>query len=138
MNFICFSSSELHRHFVLSVTTVHYLEELIQGNQVILPCRQIFIKIINLINWLTTYVRDVNLSYEPLRNSPQFFWINSLHHLLQHSEELVLGDLSVAVQVVHSEGELEFVSLAVQLHFLRIFAERKNGNDGAARSTYLT
>ena len=126
MNFSCFSSSELHRHFVLSVTTVHYLEELVQGNQVILPYRQIFIKIINLINWLTTYVGDVNLSYEPLRNSPQFFWINSLHHLLQHSEELVLGDLSVAVQVVHSEGELEFVSLAVQLHFLLIFAGRKN------------
>ena len=74
----------------------------------------------------TTYIRDVNLRYEPLRNSPQFFWINSLHHLLQHSEQLVLRNLTVSVQVVHSEGELQFVPLAVQLHFLLIFAGRKN------------
>ena len=75
---------------------------------------------------MTTYIRDVNLRDEPLRNSPQFFWINSLHHLLQHSEQLVLRNLSIAVQIVHSEGELQFVSLAVQLHFLRVFAGKKH------------
>ena len=75
---------------------------------------------------MTTYIRDVNLRDEPLRNSPQFFWINSLDHLLQHSEQLVLRNLSIAVQIVHSEGELQFVSLAVQLHFLLIFAAEKN------------
>ena len=128
MNFICFSSSELHRHFVLSVTTVHYLEELIQGNQVVLPVR--FYQNYPFYNYfhylvVRTYIRDVNLRNEPLRNPPQFLWIDSLHHLLEDSEQLVLGDLAVAVQVVHPEGELEFVSLGVQLHFPNIFAAEK-------------
>ena len=113
------SSLELDRHLVLSIALVHHLEELLQGDQVIL---RLSIHHRTVQNSVITYVGEINLVNEPLGNFVQFLLVDSLHHLGQDGEQLVLGDLPVPVQVVHAEGEPQLVRLTVQLHFLGVLA----------------
>ena len=119
------SVQEPNGHLLLHISSLEHLRKLLKGYQVILQLIDgLSLPVIEIFLYNLVEVRLVDGSlcdgYELLRADVVS------HHHGQHGQQLLLADLVVAVQVVHSEGELEFVPLAVQLHFLLSFAAKKN------------